>query len=130
MPSPDDTFFPLSRLHRLFAASAVLLLAATVWMIVADHCRPWKVYQRQFRDQVEPWITQARLRAARSDDFLARQEQLDRAWQESRRAVPDRALVARFVDQARQDSARRTRGAPDAGPLWAAYEALAARPSV
>ena len=63
MPSPDDTHFPIERLHRLFAVSALALLAVTVWVIAADHYRPWKAYQRRFRDEIEPGVTQAELRS-------------------------------------------------------------------
>jgi cytochrome c551/c552 len=63
MPSPDDTYFPIPRLHRLFAAAALALLAVTVWVIAADHYRPWRTYQRRFRDQIEPQMTQAQLRS-------------------------------------------------------------------
>jgi cytochrome c2 len=46
MSAPDDTFYNLRRLHRLFALSAIALLAVTIWMIAADWHRPWKAYQR------------------------------------------------------------------------------------
>jgi cbb3-type cytochrome oxidase cytochrome c subunit len=57
---PEDTFRPLKRLHLVFAASSLALLATTLWLIVADHRREWKVYQRAFRDRVEPWAAEAR----------------------------------------------------------------------
>ena len=61
MPARDDTFFNIKRLHVLFAVSSMALLAVTIWMLAADHLREWKVYQRTYRDSVEPWLTEARL---------------------------------------------------------------------
>jgi len=68
MPSPNDTFYNLKRLHLVFALSSLALLAVTVWMVAADHGREWKVYQRTFRDQVEPWTTQAAIRQQQSEE--------------------------------------------------------------
>ena len=49
MPVSDETYYNLNRLHVVFAAAALALLAATVWMLAADQRRPWKDYQRQYR---------------------------------------------------------------------------------
>jgi cytochrome c551/c552 len=64
MRSSDETCFNLRRLHVLFAVSSAALVAVTVWMIVADHQRPWREYQRTFRERIEPWTTAARIRDA------------------------------------------------------------------
>ena len=88
MRASDETFYNIKRLHRLFAVSAVAMLAVTVWMVAADHWRPWKVYQRTFRDEVEPWVTGSAIRQQESDEFAARQKELEKALDEARRAVP------------------------------------------
>jgi cytochrome c551/c552 len=49
MPVSDKTHYNLPRMHAVFALAALALLAATVWMVVADSRRPWKEYQRQYR---------------------------------------------------------------------------------
>ena len=54
-----DTYYNLKRLHRWFAAAALALLAASVWMVVADQRREWEHYQRTFRDEIEPQMTGA-----------------------------------------------------------------------
>ncbi len=69
MAAGDETFFNLRRMHVLFAGSAAALLAATVWLLAVDHARPWKGYQRTYRQQLEPWLTEARLRAAEAEDL-------------------------------------------------------------
>jgi cytochrome c2 len=45
----DETYYRIKRMHAVFAAAALLLLAVTVWMLVADHRRPWKAYQERFQ---------------------------------------------------------------------------------
>jgi mono/diheme cytochrome c family protein/peptidoglycan hydrolase CwlO-like protein len=48
MPATEETYRSQSTLHVVFAISSVAMLLATVWMILADHLRPWKQVQRQF----------------------------------------------------------------------------------
>jgi cbb3-type cytochrome oxidase cytochrome c subunit len=76
MPAQNETFYHLKRLHAIFAASAMTLLAVTVWMLWADHQREWKVYQRTFRDRVEPWLTEAKLREEERKEYAAREAKL------------------------------------------------------
>lgn len=67
MPADDGTYFNLKRLHVVFALSALALAAATVWMIVSDHHRPWKAVQRKYRDRVEPWLAGVEACQAQAD---------------------------------------------------------------
>lgn len=46
MPATDQTYYSLKQLHRVFAVASLALLGASVWLLVADHRRPWKQYQR------------------------------------------------------------------------------------
>jgi len=59
MPANEETFRSQSKLHVVFAVSSVAMTLSVVWMIMADHLRPWKQVQRDF--QV---VEQAKLRAA------------------------------------------------------------------
>jgi cbb3-type cytochrome oxidase cytochrome c subunit len=52
MPATEETYRSQSTLHIVFAVSSIAMLLTTVWMIMADHLRPWKVVQREFH-QVE-----------------------------------------------------------------------------
>ncbi len=45
MPVPTDTFRNIKKLNLIFATSAVLLLLSTLWMVYADHTKPWRQYQ-------------------------------------------------------------------------------------
>ena len=125
MPSADATYYNIKRLHVLFAASALALLGATVWMIAADHGREWKVYQRTFRDRVEPWLTAAAIRQEQTDEFRAEEQRLVAALEQARAAVPDRASIDRFLR-----AGRGQRGAdPATDAIEAAYEKLSSQPS-
>jgi cytochrome c551/c552 len=48
MSVSDETYYNIKWMHVVFAAAALLLLAATVWMLAADNRRPWKAYQQQY----------------------------------------------------------------------------------
>ncbi len=124
MASSDDTFFNLKRLHLIFALSSAALLAATLWMLAEDHYRSWKVYQRTFRDSVEPWLTEAAMRQLQAEESAAAAEQLLTALKAARVSVPDRQLIDEF-----QNAAGQGRGEVDFRPLDSAYERLATNPS-
>ena len=46
MPVPTDTFRNIKILNLIFAVSAMLLLVATGWMVLADHHREWHHFQK------------------------------------------------------------------------------------
>jgi cbb3-type cytochrome oxidase cytochrome c subunit len=48
MPATEETYRRQPSLHIVFAVSSVAMLLATLWMIMADHLRPWKTVQREF----------------------------------------------------------------------------------
>jgi cytochrome c2 len=50
MPATEQTWYDQNRLHLLFAISGTILFIATVWMLLADHNREWKVQQSQARN--------------------------------------------------------------------------------
>ncbi len=50
MPATEKTWRDQKLMHRIFAASGVILLVATVWMFLADHNREWKNYQVKARN--------------------------------------------------------------------------------
>jgi len=53
MRATEKTYYDLKRLHRWMAVSALALLGVTVWLLVDDYRRPWKEYQRAFKDRLE-----------------------------------------------------------------------------
>lgn len=127
MGAQEETYYNLKRLHAIFAVSAVLFLAATVWMILADHRRPWKEYQRTFRDRVEPWLTEAALRDEQSAVFQQQEAHLLDQLAQARRQLPDREAIEQFcrVLQDREGPS----GASDAQAVRDAFAELQARPN-
>ena len=74
MPATDGFFRNLSKTHKVFAASSLLLLGATLWMLHDDHNDEWRVWQQTF-DRIED----ARLTGIgldQADDLAARAEEL------------------------------------------------------
>jgi len=49
MPATEETYRSQPTLHVVFAVSSIAMTLAIVWMIMADHLRPWKQVQRQFQ---------------------------------------------------------------------------------
>ncbi|MGP0063753.1 MAG: c-type cytochrome [Isosphaeraceae bacterium] len=69
MPASEETYRPQPTLHIIFAISSIAMLLATVWMVMADHLRPWKQVQRDF--QV---IEREKLEAAKEEKLKEQQE--------------------------------------------------------
>ena len=60
MADRGDTHYTVRGLNLWFAISSVLLLISTAWMVLDDWNRPWKEYQREFREiEVERLRAQA-----------------------------------------------------------------------
>ena len=49
MPATEETYRRQPTLHLVFAISSIAMLLSTVWMVMADHLRPWKQVQREFQ---------------------------------------------------------------------------------
>jgi cytochrome c551/c552 len=100
MPATEQTWWNLKVLHVVFGVTAILLLLATVLMLVSDHNRPWKQYQREFR-ALETWSAAARIDEQDSRSFEKQSEQLEAALAEARRADLDPALAEAFLAEVR-----------------------------
>src|SRR4051794_28040064 len=49
MPATEETYRSQPYLHIVFAVSSVAMTLVIIWMILADHLRPWKQVQREFQ---------------------------------------------------------------------------------
>lgn len=125
MRAQDETFYNLKRLHAIFALASLALLAVTVWMLSADHRREWKVYQRTFRDRIEPWLTEAKAREEQTKEYTAREDELTAALAKARSSPLPRELVESFSKEARQQGLTSQLAA-----IEAAQRALSQRPSL
>jgi cytochrome c2 len=82
-------------MHVVFGLTSLAMLVGTIWMLAADHRREWKQYQREFRN-VEVAATRARISEVDSDQWRAKERELQRAVEEARQIVPPEDLVNHF----------------------------------
>jgi cytochrome c2 len=100
MPATEQTWRDMKALHVVFGVSAILLLVATIAMLAADHARPWKAYQREFR-ALETWSAAARVAEQDSRAFEQKLDALERSLAEQRAAALEPSLIAAFLDEVR-----------------------------
>ena len=97
MPATEQTWRDMKALHVVFGVSAILLLVTTIAMLAADHARPWKIYQRGFRD-LETWSAAARVAEQDSRAFEKRLDDLERSLATARETPLDAAIVGACVE--------------------------------
>ncbi|MCP4481033.1 MAG: hypothetical protein GY818_23405, partial [Planctomycetaceae bacterium] len=98
MPATEQTWRDLKVLHVVFGVVAIVLLVATVVMLSLDHNRPWKKYQRTFRE-LETWSASAKVDAENSRAFAAKTAELEESLADVRRADLEPSLVSEFLMQ-------------------------------
>lgn len=79
MPKPPDQVYNLRRVKLILALAAWGLLTSLVWLVIADHDRPWRRWQRQY--------TELQAALARSDVRRAQSEELRRSLADAEQAV-------------------------------------------
>ncbi len=109
MPVSTDTLRNQDRLHFVFAMSAVVLLGATVWLVVADYSRQWRTHQREAR----VWQTAMTIDAGkRANNAQQQQElaQLEAQIEQLSAALPHNqiAQIEAKLHEAQQERDRRT----------------------
>jgi cytochrome c2 len=50
MPATESYSRDVKKVHVVFAVSAIVMLAVTIWMMEWDHLREWRGYERTFED--------------------------------------------------------------------------------
>ena len=85
MPATEETYRGQPALHLVFAISSVAMLVVTVWMVMADHLRPWKEVQREFQ-----LIERDKLKAAEKE----KQDELDSKYKNDLKDVNDKIEAA------------------------------------
>ncbi|MCA9077322.1 MAG: c-type cytochrome [Planctomycetaceae bacterium] len=76
MPANDQIWRPLGTMHKVFAASAVLLLVCTLWMMAKDHDDEWREYQ-SVADELKAAQLNEQLSDIQSKAYLDRQKDLE-----------------------------------------------------
>src|SRR5262249_27505604 len=96
MPATEETYRGQPTLHVIFAISSVAMLLSIVWMIMADHLRPWKQVQREFHD-----VERDKLRATEQQKLAEQRETVQGKIDE----------IDAKIRQADQEAAQRDRAA-------------------
>jgi cytochrome c2 len=99
MADRGDTHYRTSRLNVWFTLSSVFLLASIVWMVLADWNRPWKGYQRRFRELELAKLEREAEELERSG-AVASEEELRAAVEEARSKVDARAAELKPAEEA------------------------------
>ncbi len=99
MADRGDTHYRVGKLNAWFVGASLFLLVATFWMVIDDWSRPWKGYQRGFRE-LEVARAQAQLDSPEAQAVLAEEE---RARAELERARASLAGKQTELDGAEQE---------------------------
>ena len=113
MPATEKTWRDNRTMHVIFALSSVLLLAATVWMLVADHFgRDWKgITDRTIG--LDTWMQKHRRIELLTRDYFEKQQELEERLSEIRATPPDKNQLDKFVKIAKDCAGDMPEGAVD-----------------
>jgi cbb3-type cytochrome oxidase cytochrome c subunit len=85
MPATEETFRRQPTLHLVFSISSIAMLLVTIWMVMADHLRPWKEVQREFQ-----LIERAKLKASDKE----KQEELKTKYKDQLDTIEQKVTAA------------------------------------
>ncbi len=101
MPATEETYRSQPTLHIVFGISSIAMLLAIVWMILADHLRPWKEVQREFH-----YVEKAKLEASRAKaleeqktKYQSQINEIDTKIQQADEHAEERASEIRRIDR-------------------------------
>src|SRR5258708_36731393 len=100
MPANEQTWRDQKRMHVIFGVCSLIRDLATVGMLVADHNREWKNYQRGFRN-LEWYTTNSRISEEEPAKYDAEEKQLKAVLASVRSQPPAAHLVREFLAEAR-----------------------------
>jgi hypothetical protein len=95
MPATEETYRSQPTLHLVFAISSIAMLLATVWMVMADHLRPWKQVQRQFQE-----VERDKLKAAEAEKLAEQNTKLKAELDQKDQEIAAAESEARTADRA------------------------------
>ena len=101
MPATEETYRNQSTLHIVFGISSIAMLLAIVWMIMADHLRPWKEVQREFHHVEEAKLSAARQKAEQDQraKYQTQIDALDAKIKQTEENAEQRASDIRKIDK-------------------------------
>src|SRR6266566_5546298 len=104
MPANEQTWRDSKLLHVVFGISSIVMLVTTIWMMADDHNRPWKEYQRTFRNldvQTTDWRAAEQESTAYKNDLLEYEKKL--AESRAKFTAGDRNYVDAFLKEFKED---------------------------
>ena len=104
MPATEQTWRSMKVMHVVFGVSALVMTLATFWLMAKDHNREWKDLQLDDRKK-EAWMLAAR-RAAMTDQYASRMEQLQRDLRVVRSKPIDPKQIEQFEDLVERGNAQ------------------------
>ena len=87
MPATEKTWRDQAKMHVIFGISALVMLAATIWMLAKDHNREWRQWQLDDRDAGSAGRSRPswpRRRPIRSRSSIELQKELDSGAERAR----------------------------------------------
>src|SRR5208337_434303 len=100
MPAAEETYRRQPTLHIIFAISSIAMTLSIIWMIMADHLRPWKQVQREFqvveREKLKA-VEQATLKK-REGEVQSQIDELDRKIKEAKQGAAQRGADLNRLD--------------------------------
>lgn len=106
MPAADETRYDLKRLHKAFALASIVLLAATIWLLVEDHHREWKGFQRK-TNNIELRIADWRKYEHETEEATQERQHLQEQLAAAQTEGLDMALVGQFRTSVADEATRR-----------------------
>ena len=101
MPASEETYRRQPTLHIIFAISSIAMTLSIIWMIMADHLRPWKQVQREFqvveREKLKA-VEQATLKK-RKGEVQNQIDEFDRKIKEAEQGAAQRAADLNRLDK-------------------------------
>ncbi len=122
MPATEKTWRDMRLLHRVFAATSVLLLFATILLFAKDHAREWKSHQRTAR-KVNLKLTAWRELQYQTEEAIRERHALQEELALAEAGPIDEKLVEQFIEILAADFERRQESPPSAERLLKAVRA-------
>ncbi|HEV2969676.1 MAG TPA: hypothetical protein VGY55_06775 [Pirellulales bacterium] len=98
MPANEQTWRDSKLMHLVFGISSVAMLVTTIWMMADDHNRPWKDFQRTFRN-LEVQTADWRATEQQSTDYENKTQELKQSLAKAKQTFTpaDRDRVDEFL---------------------------------
>lgn len=106
MAERGDTHYNLRRMNAVFLGTSAVLLGVAVWMVVSDWNRPWKQYQRAFREQ-EYTRAAEQIAALETPEWAAQKRDLEQRIAALNGRLEDDAAYQEAVDAVRAAETQR-----------------------